>query len=62
MKMMSITKKFKEKNMKINKIFCPCCNKELIALEPAKRNSVSFWCDNCNIDIDVKLNKESTNE
>lgn len=39
---------------------CPVCGKELIRLEPFYKGIFNFWCDNCNIDINITNNNEAS--
>lgn len=39
--------------MKVNKINCPLCGRELIRLEPYEPGSYNFWCDDCDVNIDI---------
>lgn len=37
----------------MKKFNCPVCNKELIRLEPFENGVYEFYCDDCNIDIEI---------
>ena len=40
----------------MKKCNCPKCNKELIRLEPFENGVYEFWCDTCDIDIEITQN------
>lgn len=40
------------------KIRCPFCDKELIPLEPYQKKKINFWCDDCDVDIEITKNKK----
>ncbi len=40
------------------RINCPDCGKELIRLEPYEDGIFSYWCDDCDIDIEITKNNE----
>lgn len=42
----------------MKKIKCPCCGKELIRYEPFVKGIYRFWCDVCDVNIQVIDNKE----
>lgn len=42
----------------VDKIYCPVCKKRLIRLEPFEGARYEFWCDTCDLDIDIHDNKE----
>lgn len=46
----------------MKKYNCPCCERELIRLEPFEDGIYDFWCDKCNIDIQIIKNKEIEKE
>lgn len=35
---------------------CPECGKQLIRLEPFEEGKYNYWCDTCNIDIEISDN------
>ena len=39
--------------MKIKKIVCPSCGKELIELDITAKERNVFWCDDCNINFEI---------
>ena len=41
-------------------VHCPICGKELINLcwYPGDLNRHHYWCDDCNIDIDIEVGEE----
>ena len=46
----------------MKKYNCPCCEKELIRLEPFEDGIYDFWCDEYNIDIQIIKNNEIEKE
>lgn len=40
----------------MKKCSCPTCGKELIRLEPFENGVYEFWCDTCDIDIEITQN------
>lgn len=42
----------------MKKCNCPECGKELIRLEPFEPGVYEFWCNSCDIDINITKNKE----
>lgn len=40
------------------RVNCPSCGKELIRLEPYEGKTCRFWCDDCNLDIEITDNNE----
>lgn len=46
----------------MNKIDCPKCGKTLIRLAPFEEGLYEFWCDDCDIDIDITDNNETEKE
>ena len=44
-------------------VYCPVCKKHLIRLEPTVNDvDYMYWCDDCNIDIQITDNKAKENE
>lgn len=41
----------------MKKCNCPECGKELIVLDPVFNNYFNFYCDDCDIDIEIIKNK-----
>lgn len=42
--------------MEFKKLTCPICRKELIRLEPFENRLYRFWCDDCDLDIEITEN------
>lgn len=42
------------------RVNCPSCGKELIRLEPYEDKICRFWCDDCDLDIEITDNNEYT--
>ena len=40
------------------KVYCPKCNKELVDLTPHLTRNHSYWCDECDLDIEITEDKK----
>ena len=53
------TEEFPLEEVSIGDISCPVCGQQLIPLEPYDDdNTRDYWCDKCNIDIHITINKK----
>lgn len=43
-------------NRRMKHCTCPECGKQLIRLEPYEKGKYNYWCDACNIDIQITDN------